>query len=102
MENIHKLSKSIKVKGNIRSMIDVSELKSVIDSYNLASGDTFMIEIVDSFAMPSAMIGYLLKLVQQEEVKLTMKIHDERLAELLEDLNLKEVFGIHSLAAAHV
>ncbi len=98
MENIHKLSKSIKVAGNIRSMADVSELKSTIDAYNLVSGDTFTIEIVDSFAMPSAMIGYLLKLVQQEQVKLTMKIHDERLVELLEDLNLKEVFDIHSFA----
>ena len=100
MENIQKLSKSIKVMGNIRSISDISDLKSVIDAYNLASGDTFTIEIVDSFAMPSAMIGYLLKLVQQEEVKLTMKIHDERLAELLEDLNLKEIFNIHVFKGA--
>ncbi len=98
MVQIQKLSKSIKVRGNIRSISDVSELKSVIDAYNLRSRDNFTIEILDSFAMPSAMIGYLLKLVQQEEVILSIKINDQRLAALLEDLNLKEVFNIHSLA----
>lgn len=44
--------------------------------------------------MPSALIGYLLKLVQQDEVKLSLNIQDTRLAELLDDLNLTEVFNI--------
>ncbi len=100
MQKIRKSTKSIKVEGNIRSMSDVNELKSTIDSYNLVSGSLFKIEIVDSFAMPSALIGYLLKLVQQDEVKLRIEIHDARLAELLEDLNLTEMFNIHCQANA--
>jgi len=72
MQKIRKLTKSIKTEGNIRSMRDVSELKSTIESYNLVSGNKFNIEIVDSFATPSALIGYLLKLVQQDAVKLSL------------------------------
>lgn len=53
MQKIRKLAKSIKVEGNIRSMSDVNELKTTIESYNLTSGSPFTIEIVDSFAMPS-------------------------------------------------
>ncbi|HIP46446.1 MAG TPA: hypothetical protein EYG95_02675 [Campylobacterales bacterium] len=100
MQKIRKLTKSIKTEGNIRSMRDVSELKSTIESYNLVSGNQFNIEIVDSFAMPSALIGYLLKLVQQDAVKLSLNIYDTRLAELLDDLNLTEVFNIRCKASA--
>jgi len=100
MQKIRKLTKSIKTEGNIRSMRDVSELKSTIESYNLVSGNKFNIEIVDSFAMPSALIGYLLKLVQQDAVKLSLNIYDTRLAELLDDLNLTEVFNIRCKASA--
>jgi len=94
MLKIHKSTKSIKIEGNIRSISDVNDIKSTIDSYNLVSGNSFSIEIVNSFAMPSALIGYLLKLVQQDEVKLRLEIHDTRLAELLDDLNLTKVFNI--------
>ena len=91
MSKVEKLSKAIKIDGNIRGMSDVNEIKSAIDSYHLSQGDRFSIEIVSSFAMPSALIGYLLKVAQQDQVALSLKIHDTGLVELLEDLNLQEV-----------
>ncbi len=93
MKTIKSLPKSIQIEGNIKSLNDLQEIKEAIKSYQLSKGDKFTIEIMDSFAMPSAMIGYLLRIIEQDKVKLTLVINDQRLTGLLEDLNLKEVFN---------
>ena len=100
MDEIKKLSQSIKIIGNIKGVMDLNQIKQTIESYRLSNGDKFTIEIIDSFAMPSAMIGYLLKMVEQDKVKLSLHIHDKRLVELLDDLGLMEVFNIQQALSA--
>lgn len=97
MENITKSTGGILINGNIRGTTDINKIKESIASCNLKDGDCFTIEIKDSFAMPSAMIGYLMKLVEQNKIELTLKVGDERLAELLDDLGLTKAFNIKTM-----
>ncbi len=97
MIEIKSSSTTIKIVGNIRGVEDLNEIRRSIESIKLSSKSKLSIEVVDSFAMPSAMIGYLMKLVQQDEIDLTLKIGDSRLIELLDDLGLKEIFNIKKM-----
>ncbi len=97
MENITKLTGAISIAGNVKNSNDINKIKEAISSYALKSGDAFTIELKDSFAMPSAMIGYLMKLVEQDKIKLSLKIGDPRLAELLDDLGLTQAFNIKTV-----
>jgi len=50
--------------------------------------------------MPSAMIGYLMKLIEQDKISLTIYIGNERLSELLDDLGLTQAFNIKTKSFA--
>ena len=49
--------------------------------------------ILDSLSMPSSVIGFFVKLVNRDKIRLTMLIQDPRLQELLEELSLATLFG---------
>ncbi len=100
MENITKLTKGISITGNIKGTTDINQIREAVSSYALKSGDSFAIDIKDSFAMPSAMIGYLMKLVEQDQIELTLQIGDTRLSELLDDLGLTQAFNIKTKSFA--
>ncbi len=100
MAVITKKTKTIMIEGNIKGIEDVNEIKNSIESFNLESGDRFSIEIKDSFAMPSALIGYLMKLIQKDDIKLNICACDPRLVELLDDLGLTKAFNIRSKCPA--
>jgi len=72
--------------------------KSIYKDFSVATN--FSINIRDSFAMPSAMIGYLMKLIEQDKISLTIYIGDERLSELLDDLGLTQAFNIKTKSFA--
>ena len=100
MENIVKLTRGISIIGNIKGTSDINQIKEAISGYTLKSGDSFTIEIKDSFAMPSAMIGYLMKIVEQDQIALKLQIGDTRLSELLADLGLTQAFNIKTKSFA--
>jgi len=85
---------SIEIKGIIKTIEDVEEIKSTLSSIN---SDLVTLKIVDSFAMPSALIGYLIKLKQLEGKQINLRIGDEGLYELVQDLNLDRDFNLQRL-----
>jgi hypothetical protein len=84
---------SFEISGNIKSLDDLSKIKSAIEADRPKSGDSLKIVLKDSISMPSAVIGYFLKLVKKEGVNIRMSINDKRLEQLLSELNLKSVFN---------
>ncbi len=84
----------VEIEGTIRGIGDVEEIKSVIDRLRLEEGETLELEIRDSFSMPSALIGYLLKLAEQQKCNLRVTVDSPVLSELLEDLGLKSLFHL--------
>ena len=94
MDNITKQSQGILITGNIKGIEDIENTKRIIESFLLKRSDSFIVKLQNSFSMPSAMIGYLMKLTEQEGINLTLQVGDERLAELLDDLGLTQAFNI--------
>ena len=79
------------VRGIIKSLKEVEEIKEVIEK-----DDPFeiKIKIVDSYMVPSSLIGYLMKQKEENAKRIMLFIQDENLFEMLMDLGLDEEFFI--------
>jgi hypothetical protein len=86
---------NIEIKGVIKTIEDVENIKQAIENY--IKGDTVKLTIIDSFAMPSALIGYLIKLHSLQKKNIILKIGDDNLYELMQDLNLDKEFNVQKV-----
>jgi len=82
------------IKGNIKTIDDCIALRAAIQKLVDGGISSITLKIPDSFAMPSAVIGYLMKLVNRDKVHLNIIAGDHRLRELLDELQLTELFGV--------
>jgi hypothetical protein len=82
---IIKTNNVIEVEGVIKTMSDASKLNEELNEFK--EGQTVILKIKDSFAMPSAVIGTLLKKVE-EGVNIKVEIKSNILYEIFDDLNL--------------
>jgi len=82
---------NITVDGVIKSIADTQSFQ---DTINGCSGDLpIEIHITNSFSLTSSVIGYLLKKIQQDQLKISLIVYHERLWELLESLGLIEALN---------
>jgi len=94
--NISVSSNKVTVSGNLKSVGDFQSLKETIDSLKTVE-KTIIIEIVDSLSITSSIIGYLNKLVLKDGVNLEMKVGNDSLKSLLDELHLSEVFKVQKI-----
>ena len=83
----------VKISGNMKSVMDYKELKTLLDS---VSGEhtTITLDVVDSISITSSIIGYLNKLVLKDKITLNMHVGNALLFELLDELSLIELFHV--------
>ena len=86
-------SSELVVYGNVKNVNDYQEIKRVVTDMLREGDGQLTIYMADSFSITSSVIGYFLKLVYQDGVKLTLMVSDERLLSLLNDLRLTEAFN---------
>jgi len=86
-------SNIVTISGNIKSVTDYQRIKDTIDSL-IATHKSIIIEIKDSISITSSIIGFFTKLVQKEGIDLSIKVGDESLMELFDDLNLVSLFKV--------
>jgi len=89
--NISSSANIVTITGNIKSVSDFQDIKSTIDLLK-DSTSTITLDIQNSISITSSVIGYLNKLVLKDSIDLNMKIGNEQLMHLLEDLNLIATF----------
>lgn len=88
-------STQIIIEGNIKSLSDNNELKkSVENSWVDHSSKPIEIHIKDSFIITSSAIGFLIKFIKKDNMKILIYISDSDLYEMLDDMNLIEVLNI--------
>lgn len=80
--------------GNIKSIDDSQLIKNRISTLVAAGEERVRINIPTSFSMTSTVIGFLMKLVQRDRIGLEILVGDRRLFELLDELNLVQVFNV--------
>jgi len=81
----------VTIKDNIKSISDFQSIKKCLDEL-IANDNRVTIDIIDSMSMTSSVIGYLTKIIFKDKVQLSLRIGDQRLYDLLDELNLISQF----------
>lgn len=89
--------RTVDIIGNIKSIDDYNEIKRVTQQLASKGAKDMTINIRDSLSMVSSVIGYFMKLINVDTVKVHMNIWDERLYSLLEQLSLVDVFNARQM-----
>jgi len=84
-------SNTIVITGNIKSISDFSEIKNIIDGV-VVQHKKITIIVEDSLSVTSSVIGYFNKLILKDKINIDMKIGNDQLMHLLNDLNLTSTF----------
>ncbi len=84
---------TLHIEGNIKTISDFQEIKNSLDSMSQRE-KSISIKVVDSISMTSSVIGYLVKLIHKDGVRLSVSVGDERLHALLSDLGLVSEFNV--------
>lgn len=87
---------TVSVKGNIASVSDFESIKSSL-TQTCVSHKNIVLKIYDSLVINSSLIGYLVKIVNQDGVTLNLQAGNEVLYELLDDLGLSQTFNLERL-----
>lgn len=94
---IRKSGTEVIVIGNVKTIDDSMALRDEIQQLVDGGAAGITLRFQDSFALPSAVIGYLMKLVNRDRVRLTLLAGDQRLYVLLDELQLLETFGVRQI-----
>ncbi len=89
-------SEHITITGNIKSVSDFQQIKSAVDN-TVSQHKNIFIHIVDSLSMTSSVIGYFNKLVLKDGINLQIKVGNQQLLDLLNDLHLTSTFKVHKV-----
>ena len=93
MQLARKGTTELTITGNIKTTADYLEIREMVTAIAGGGATSITIHIRESLSMPSSVIGFFVKLVNRDKVKVTMLIQDHRLLELLEELSLAKLFG---------
>lgn len=91
---IQLIDDTIKITGQIKSMEDYKAIKIHLNELLQKGIKEISLDIKDSISLPSSVIGFLLKIVHQDKVKVNIKTNCNHLIEILNDLNLTNSFNI--------
>jgi hypothetical protein len=80
------------ITGNIKTVDDYMEIRETATRLLAGGCRSLNFHIEDSFSMPSAVIGFLVKLVNRDKIAVSMEIRDKRLFELIQELSLTSLF----------
>jgi hypothetical protein len=87
----------VTVLGHIKSIEDYQKIKDMVKSLVAGGNKSIVVKIPDSMSMTSSVIGYFLKLINGDHVKITMLVKDERLYGILDAMKLIAVFDVQKM-----
>ena len=88
---------TIEIIGNVKTIDDYEQIRHIIDSMVNYGIKDIHFKLLNSFSLTSSVIGYLIKIINLENVTLTTYVSDERLMKLLNSLNLKALFNVRQI-----
>lgn len=83
--------------GQIKSFQDYELIKDSIDDHITQGCDSITLNIEDSMSIISSVIGYLIKLVNMQKVKIFLFIKEEALFKVLDNLGLVQAFNVRKI-----
>lgn len=91
---IKRTGSEITINGNIKNTNDYQAIKDNINALVDSGQKNIIIKTPESFSMTSSVIGFLIKVIFQNKVAVSIYVKDDRLYSLLEDLNLISTFRV--------
>lgn len=86
------------ITGDVKSFDDYLNIKETVKSLVFDKGlNALTIKVVNSMVITSSVIGFFIRLILKDKVKVSMYIQEEKLCELLNALNLGEIFSIRKI-----
>lgn len=85
------------ISGDIKTISDYQEIKSTIQSHVDQGTTSIEVKINDSQTITSSVVGYFMKLVNLNNVKVTLHVRNDKLYKMLEDLVLVSVFNVQKI-----
>lgn len=87
---------TLTITDNIKSVEHFQEIKTALDKMKI-NNSTIHIKISNSLSITSSVIGYLMKLIHKDSVRLSLTVGDDRLVALLNDLGLSSEFNVRKV-----
>ena len=87
------IGNKIIIEGNVKSIRDYEDIRGSIEQI-IINNNSVVIELVNSISLTSSVIGYLSKLVHNDNIKVNLKVCDDGLYNLLDDLGLIKEFNV--------
>ncbi|WP_040335825.1 hypothetical protein [Candidatus Magnetobacterium casense] len=87
----------VNINGHIKTIEDYQKIKQALNSVIADGRKKITISIPESITMTSSVIGYLLKLVFENKLDISILVKDEKLFNLLDVLNLVDVFKVKKM-----
>lgn len=88
----------IHIDNNIKSLGDNDVIKHAIENaWNDDETKHIDIFINDSFIITSSVIGFLIKCIKKDKMKISLKIYNEELYEMLDDMNLVHALNVRKV-----
>ena len=81
------------VSGIVENVDDCTQISSAMKEVAKNSGNSVAVEFLDSFVIPSTLIGQILKMIQVDNMTIRVKANSD-LYELLDRLSLVSVFNV--------
>ena len=85
------------ISDNIKSIEDSSAIKEKTNALIKEGATSIMLRIQDSFSMTSTVIGFLMKLVNVNKIRVSLVVGDGRLYQLLDELSLIQAFNVRQM-----
>lgn len=98
MEVYKKNPSTIVITGHIKSIIDAQTIRKSIEESIAQGSRSVHLVVEDSFSMTSAVIGFLLKVVN-DGIQISITLSDHRLWKLLNDFQLITVLNVQEKPA---
>ncbi len=89
-------SNIISIKGNITSVSEFEDIKQNLENMR-TKHKNLILKIYDSLVINSSLIGYLVKIVNQDGVHINLQAGNAILYELLDDLGLAKTLNLQKL-----
>lgn len=92
MNVISEGTSALTVTGDIRTIADYLEIKKIVKEMADDGAEAITLKIKDSPSINSALIGFLLRLTHENEIRLSIQIGNDKLYNMLRVMNLIDVF----------
>lgn len=84
----------VSVRGNLSSIEDYAKIRDAVNDLVINGVKDVFVDFVDSKTIMSSLLGYFMKLINYDKVKVHIKVGSPELYKSLQTMHLLDVFDV--------